>query len=324
MLNVHATSVTNDERIFEFTLEAKGDSDLKIETFGVNVDVTGAPNIEDFISGETAPAIFLELDGEEYGTATFFDQPAGTTLQDEDIVFSDVDYILESGDKITGRIIIDILALSGDIDAGDTITVTLGETETDQATLVRVEDESGTILADADITGSAASDAHEVRDVGFVFSLTGTTAKVTTVGDAAAAAPTSDIGTFTQTFTATAYDGDIAIDKTCAEDENQGDNGEGQSVIATNAGSNTATCSLGTKDAINSTVSANSWLVPSGQTRTFTITTALTATADHFAKSYIEALNWDVDANAAAATLFLTAGLGENNSSTDEIFLNDN
>ena len=319
MINVHATSVTNDEVIFEFSLEAVG-SDLKIETFGVNVDVTGAGHVDDVISGGTAPAIFLELDGEQYGTAAYFDEADATDVgTDEDVVFDDVDFTLNAGDKITGRILVDLLALNADIDTGDTIAVTLGETESDQATLVDVEDESGTALVDADITGSATSDAHQVRDVGFVFKLLSTSASVTTPADGT----NPDIGTFKQTFSATAFDGDVALDKTCEEDGDQAADGEGVSVVGTNAGSNALVCSLSTTDAINSTVSANSWLIPSGATRNFTITTAITAETSAFAKAYIESLGWDVDANAADTLLYLTAGLGEDNTSTGELYLTD-
>jgi peptidoglycan hydrolase-like protein with peptidoglycan-binding domain len=318
MLNVRSSGTTSDVEIMSMTWEARGDSDLDVERFGVNVVTTGT-NVDDFIAGGNTPAFYLMIDGDRYGTAEYFDGDGGST--DEDILFDDIDFTLEAGESVDVEIVANIASLAGDLDEGDTIRVTVGESETDQTSLVRVEDESGTALADGDITGSALADAHAVYDIGFVLSMVSTSASITTRGDASGG--TSDIGTFTQVFDITAYDGAIAIDKSCAEDEDQGDAGEGTSVIVTNAGSNTATCSI-SSNAQTSGVSSNSWVVNAGQTRRFTVTTAVTATADHFAQTYLEAINWDVNANAASTTRFLTAGLGLDNTATNEIFLNDN
>ncbi len=333
MLDGAASTTTDDVAILNFTLEADGDSDLKIQKFPVFLTATVESHIDDIIAGGATPAIYLELDGDKYGTATY--GGAGDTSYTEDtdgdvgtteaVLFDDVDFTLKAGDKVEGRILVDLLAVDGSpLTAGATIMAQIREEETDEVTFTKVKDESGTSLADGDLTGTVSADAMEVRDVGFVFKLVSTSAAVTTTGDAAATTPTSDIGTFTQTFDVTAFGGAIAIDKTCAEDEDQGDNGEGASVIVTTAGSNTATCSIASSNASSSSTSANSWVVPDGQTKRFTITTAVTSTADHFAKTYLEAINWDVDANAAADTLFYTSGLGIDNTSTSEIFLNDN
>lgn len=323
-INVASSTKTSNVELLSFTLEAEGDSDLDIEKFGVNLDVTGATSVDHMLSGGTAPALYLEIEGERYGTASYFDDADGSEVgADEDVLFDDVDYMLAAGEKVSAKIVADLLAVSGNLDAGDTIQVTLGETETDQATLVRVEDEGQNALADDDITGSATGDAHVVYDVGFTFAVVSRPTPTVQSGDAAASPPTSDIGTFKITWSATAFDGDVAIDKTCAEDENQGDNGEGLSFIITNTASNGISCTL-SSTAESSATSANSWVVPAGQTEEFTLTVAATASADHFAKVYLEAINWDVDANAAAATLFLTTGLGEDKTQTPEVYLNDN
>lgn len=213
LIDVHATQKTEDVELASFTLEAEGDSDLEIKKFGVNLDVTGAAHVDDFISGGASPAIFLVIEGEEYGTASYFDDGDGVDVgTDEDVLFDDVDYTIDAGDTVSVVVKADILALSGDIDEGDTIAVTLGETETDQTTLVDVEDEAGEQLADIDITGTSSAGAHAAHDIGINVSLVSATATADNNDQAA----DNDVGTFTMVFDITSYGGSVYVGDTAA------------------------------------------------------------------------------------------------------------
>lgn len=219
VIDVHATNKTQDVELASFTLEAEGDSDIEIKKFGINLDVTGAAHVDDVLSGGTSPALWLEIEGDTYGTADYFDDADDTDVgTDEDVLFDDVDYTINAGDTVTVLIKADLLALSGDIDEADTIQVSLTETETDQATLVKVKDEAGEDLADADKTGSVTTGAHAVHDVGVQVTFVSASEAVLANDNAV----DNDIGTFTMVFDITAfggtvYVGDTAIGTTVAD-----------------------------------------------------------------------------------------------------------
>ncbi len=214
LINVDATSKTKNVELMSFTLEAEGSSDLEIKRFGVNVDTTAA-HVDGIIAGSSTPSIWLEIDGDSYGTASYFDDPDGLEVgQDEDVLFDDVDYTIPAGTKVKVVIMADLLELTGQgVDAGNTITLTLGETETDQigsSSLFEIEDEAGEDLVDADITGSLTAGAHEVQDSGiFVEFVTSASTNDNASNDLASA---NDTGTFSITFDVTAIDAGIFID----------------------------------------------------------------------------------------------------------------
>ena len=222
LIDVHATNKTSGVALASFTLEAEGDSDLEIKKFGVNVDVAGtADDVSDVISGGASPAIWLEIEGENYGTATYGGDSttayteqttAGGEDASENVLFDDVDYTIDAGDKVTVLIKADILALSGALTEADTIQVTLTETETDNTALVDVEDESNEQIVDADITGTLTTGAHAAFDIGITVALVpGMTNAAALSNDNAV---DNDIGTFTMVFDITAFGGSVYIGDT--------------------------------------------------------------------------------------------------------------
>ena len=219
ILDVHATdeSASQDVELLSFTLEAEGDSDLEIRKFGIDVDVTGAANVDDVIVGGAAPAIKLMIEGEEYGTATYGGNggaaySAGTTGvgQSESIRFEEVNYTIPAGETVEVLIVADLLAVDTALDEGDTITVTLGETETDQVTFNQIRDEAGENLVDADITGTASAGAHGIFDVYIDVALVSQSTVVLPDDDA----DDNDIATFTMVFDITARGGSVYVGDT--------------------------------------------------------------------------------------------------------------
>lgn len=156
-VEVDATDDTDNVPVMSFTLEAEGDSDLEIKNWAVSVTVTGASNTDDVISNLT-----LWIDGDEVATA---DTVSGGGSS-HTYVFDDVDYTIDAGDTVDAEIRADFLSIADALDEGDTISFALGEDQTDDQSLIEVEDESGEELTDADISGSVQAGAFDLHSVG--------------------------------------------------------------------------------------------------------------------------------------------------------------
>lgn len=209
-ITVDATDKTKDVVLASYVLKAEGKSDLEIKKFGVNIDVTGASHVDHIISGGSTPAIFLEIDGKKYGTASYFDDSDGVDVgQDENVLFNKVNYVIDAGEEVEVLIKADLLSVADNLDEGDTISVTLGETETDQTNLFNVEDESGEDLTDNLITGNVLSGPHSLYEGGIQVELVSKTA----VGQNNDGAD-NDTGTFTMVFDVTAFGKTIYVGKT--------------------------------------------------------------------------------------------------------------
>lgn len=207
VIEVHGTNDTDNVEVLSFTLENEGASDLEIKTWGVNVDVTGAANVDEVLAGSTTPGLHFLIDGTEYGTADYFDDTEDATVgADEDVEFTDVDATIEAGETVDAMITADFTSIADVLDEGDTITFTLGETETDQGTLIDVDDESGTSLADADKTGTVTSGAFELRSIGVMATFTSASATVN-VDDGA----DDDTGVFAVKFNIEAFGGTVYV-----------------------------------------------------------------------------------------------------------------
>lgn len=206
-IEVDATDDKDNVEVLSFTLEAEGDSDLDIKDFGVNVDVTGALHVDDVLSDLT-----LWIDGEEVASADAFDDADGVDVgTDEDYQFDDVDTVIGAGETVEAMITADFISIADDLDEGDTATFTLGETETDQATLVQVEDESGEELTDGEITGSTDGGAFELRSVGVMVTFVSASEEVS-VDDGA----DDDQGTFVIKYGVEAFGGSVYVDDSAA------------------------------------------------------------------------------------------------------------
>ena len=323
VIEVHATNKTQNVELMSFTLEAEGDSDLKIKRFGVNVDTT-ATHVDGIIAGSSTPAIALWIGGEEYGTASYFDDANGLEVgQDEDVIWDDVDYVIPAGTTVKVVIKADLLNLtSQDVDAGDTITLTLGETETDQigsALLVEVEDEAGEDIVDADITGSMTAGAHEVQASGISVAFVSQSA----VDDDASLdiATGDDTGIYQVVFDVTAFgaamfiDGDVLATAT----PNAGTDGTTW-ASTTNSTGGASTSVLAVLDGAGSetndvtTAGSLSFEIPEDETRRFTldvqVSSGSTNSADLVQGVRLTGIKWDTDSADAHANVY-TLDLGD-------------
>ncbi|MSR71727.1 MAG: hypothetical protein EXS50_03685 [Candidatus Taylorbacteria bacterium] len=291
VINVDATDDTDDVEVLSFTLEADGDSDINVTEIPVLVTTTG----------ETDEAVIvieakLWMDGEEMATE---DVPTGGA-----ITFEDLDIDINAGDEVELMVTVSLQDVGGALDDGDTVKVELTATEVDA---IDAEDESGETLGAADLTGTAAGEAHATYDIGMNAKFVSSSAEITNSDTAAI----PDRGTFKIVFDVTAFDGDVYVDGTDIANEAGGatyqnilvDGGVGTGVVTSNA-----------DDAANTT-----FLVEEGTTERFTLTLDAAGT-NAFAKASLESILYAL--TAIDGDVLYTFNMADYE--TDSIFLETN
>lgn len=302
VINVDASDDTDNVAIHSFTLEAEGDSDLLIDSLPVTVTSTEATGDD---PADLVSAYYLYADGEEIGSETAVDAGANST---EVVVFDDLDFTIEAGDEIEFEVRADFNSIADSLDAGDLIAVAFGETETDLSTF-DVEDEAGEDLVDADKTGTATGESHEVRDIGIMVDLVSATATISSTSDGTAGV--SDAGTFTITFNVTAFDGDAYIDLSAP----LAAGGSGETDLAV-SGAGTVVATI---DCAACTQGTDGFLVDEGETEKVVVTTNITATTSGFFAVEVDDIVYaltDIDGN-------LSYDFNLDDFATDQIFLRD-
>ncbi len=304
VIDVHASNKTTNVKLASFTLEAVGDSDLKIEDFHASTTVTGAAHVDDILSGGTAPAIRLVIDGTSYGTAAYANDSDGASVgTDEGIHFDEVNFTLAAGDKVDAYIEADLLSTGDNLDVGDTIQVDVGENETDRGALFRVEDETGEALADADKTGTVTGGPHAVYDSGINLAFVSATTQ--TVQDETG--DDDDMGTFTLTFDVTSFGGTVYVSTSTAAttaaidvDTGTGTVTDGILYVVTDSGTAT-TDDLSDQivftqpSGVSQTSSVGNIQINEGKTTRITLTVTQTnndASDDGIYRMYLEAVGW--------------------------------
>lgn len=302
-INIDDTDNTDNVEVFSFMMEAEGDSDVMIKDLPVTVTTVGA-DVDDISS-----TLYLYADGEKIGTEST--SAATTTVLL--VTFDDLDYTIDAGDEVEFVVKAKIKPTSGTLDDGDTIQVSFGEAETDNAAF-DAEDEEGEDIADADVTGSAAGDAHELRDAGIMVSLVGTP---TATLNSTASTTAAQSGTFTITFDVTAFDSDVYIDKT---DPSEGGtiNTGGADETDINATASSTSSAIITSPS-GATEGTDGFLVDEGQTERFTVTINATALSDGFVAFSIGNIAYALtDADATTGYTFNLEDF-----KTPNLFLND-
>lgn len=302
IIDVDDNNTTKDQPILSFTLEARGDSDINVDKIPVNVDVTGAANIDDMISKISLWQGNNQIDTVSVGSGVGADKT---------YIFDDLDIDIDAGDTEEFMVKVDLKATSSALDEGDTISAQLSDTEVDA---IDAEDESGDDLSTNELTGTAVGEAHAVYDNGIMVTFDSASATKTFTADDPGE---NDQGTFKINFTVTAFgDNDMRIDKSC--EENDADTaGQGVEYTISNAGSNSTTCIL-TSSSNDSEDTANTFEIDRGNPRQFTLTVIATASADHFAEVALASINWGALTNDNNANYY-TFNL--NDYKTDSLFL---
>ncbi len=315
LINVDATDTTDNVPILAFDIEVEGDSDVNIDSLPVTLTSTETTGDD---PDDLITTLRLFADGVEIGSETLLTTDANGST--EVVVFDDLDFDINAGDKVNFVVKAKFVALSGALDLNDTIQATFGETETDLATF-DAEDETGENLADADKTGTAASDASTVRDVGFALKYISSTAVLSHAADLTVATD-DDQGTFAVTFDVTAFDGAVYIDGTSPALTGGGTILD-LTVNAT-AGTpvlNAATITSPTGATLTGTANADArFLVAEDDTERFTVTVVLTPSADATVSMQLADIVYAL--TDVTGTLSYTFDLGDFKS--PDLYLNQN
>ena len=141
---------TEDVELFSFEFEVEGDSDVVIDDLPIAFTATGAG------VGEIIDTTELYVDGDRINSESVSESTDTTRT----IVFEDLDWVIDAGDRVEVEIRVDVRELGGAFTEGDSLSAEIGETETDSASF-DAEDEEGNNLRDSDVDGRASSDAHE-------------------------------------------------------------------------------------------------------------------------------------------------------------------
>jgi hypothetical protein len=312
LIDVDATSVTNEVMLLEFTLEAEGDSDVEIREFLADFVVTGATNVDGVIRGGASPAAHLFIEGEEYGDASYAEDGDGVTVgADEEIMWDNVNYTIDAGETVDAYITVDLNDTTGtggtdDMDEGDTILAQITATQRAALTDIDARDETGTQVPVANISGSATGEANQVYDEIFTVESDGWTTTNVTTSD------TSGIDeqvTFEITLDITAVDGNIYIDDApCIADNANGPAAtDGLAWNVTNyadfdnAAATLTSCSVST----TATDTGDGFQILDGETEEFVLAVTITAfDASDFAQVTLEGIGWTGGADGVGDRLF--------------------
>lgn len=319
VVEADSTSDTNGVSLLKFKIKAEG-SDMTIDNMVLSVESSGA-DID-----EIAKQFTLSMDGNEIDSIDSSIASTSGTINFTDL---EDDISISEGDTVEFEVAADINDFEGAFNAGDTLKVSFTGANFDDTTCSSgiectvINDGNDDSVGSSDRSGSALGETQTFYENGLMFSLVSTSASVTTVGDASATTPTSDTGTFTIKYKLTAFGSNISVDKDCVEDGSQSAD-EGVSYIITNGSNIAATSCSVSSTADTNPDDSNAWLIEDGSSETFTLTVAGTATADTFAKVYLEAINYDEDTTDTSPDQFFMSDIGEDTTSTNEIYLNDN
>ena len=271
VINVDDTDTTDDVELLSFEMEAEG-SDITVDSLPVLVTTTETTGTD---PADLIATLYLYADGVKIGTESMNDAADDSV---DTVVFTDLSYTVDEGDTIEFIVKAKLKSTGSTLDDGDTVQVTFGEVQTDLATF-DAQDQEGEDLVDADVTGTAAADAHSVRDAGLNAKFVSSTATATPSG----VATVDDTGTFKIVFDVTAFDSDIYVDGTAIADETGGATYQDIDASTTSVGAGVIECSSCT------TAANTTFKVSEGETERFTVTVAGSG-ADIFASASLTSI----------------------------------
>lgn len=317
VIEVDASTDTDNVELFSFELEAEGESDITLDDVPMLFTATGdgAPQID-----ELANAVQLVIDGEVVDSMSVPSSATTVSL----LTFDNIDYTIGAGETVEVIVRADLNNLDGStFQAGNTLMVEFGEDETDN-TGFNAEDEEGNDLEDNDVTGSASSDAHSFYTVGPNVALVSVSQSASTQDSA-----NNDTATFKIVYDVTAFGGDIWVSDTAtattATTPVAGTSGvfyrvdhAGTATVAGLSSTVTFVSATGITDAGSDGIKINE-----GKTARFTLTTTRTNTSANgtaaLFRMALEGIAWE-DSAAGANEFVYTFSLED--FETDYIFIN--
>lgn len=304
VIEVDETSDTNNVVIGIYNVEETAGVDVTVDTITVGITIVDpAGGVDPAGAGTVARTASLLVDGSVIGTETV---PA--TADAVDLTFDNLNWDLsgDANEDVSVRVNLEDTNSAARYDNGTTIQV-------DAFAITVIDDENGNDESDiTTLTTPGAADAHELRTSGIMLEFVSSSASKTFTADSTGE---EDQGTFSITFDVTAFGTDQRVDKTCALNEDQGDAGEGLSLLITNSGDlagDTITSCIITSGSTDTEDNANVFEVDENSTRRLTLTVIATndGLAADFHEVSLEAVNYGTATDNTNAS-FYTFNLGD-------------
>jgi peptidoglycan hydrolase-like protein with peptidoglycan-binding domain len=196
IIDVDDTDDTDGVEIYAFNLEADG-SDVVLDDVPVGFATVGTANDP----ADMVNTVSLFADGVEIGTETVGGAGGGDDYQL--VTFDDLDYTIDDGDKVE-------FVVKGDFNDTEAAIFVDGDTIQASTTVADIvaDDETGELIANADTSGTAVSDAHAAYDVGIMVTNFSATESLTAGADGTA---DDDTVSMTLVFDVEAFDGTVYV-----------------------------------------------------------------------------------------------------------------
>jgi hypothetical protein len=292
---------------FMFDVEAN-DQDVTVDDVTIDVTTVG-PDTDHVIN-----TVHLYHGTTLLGSENVPD--AGATT--DEITFEDLDFEIEADEEVTLTVKVDANELDGTIFAqGDSVEISV------DSGAITGEDALGD---DVTSTGTATGGAISFFTDSISVELNDSEEPTATKSFSADAATEVDNGTFVITFDVTANGEDMYIDRStdvtgadCAVEANAAGQGVEFCFNTTNAATMTVLSENLEAEGTESADNTNTFFVPEGSTRTFTLTVVAQPSADTSAQMVIESINWGTASGDTNANYY-TIDLGD--FKTPYLFLN--
>lgn len=195
VVNVDDSDDTDKVELLRFTLEAEGDSDLRVRDIPITFTPGGgtADEVDDIIN-----TAYVTIDGEE------FSENVSTGAGAASITFDDFDYTIPAGDEVDVVVEADVNDTeAGSFADGDTLVASFTASNRE---VMDAEDESGEDIGSSDRSGTASGEILAFYDVGPMVTFVSASESVQ-VDDGA----DDDTGTFVVKYRVEAFDGTIYL-----------------------------------------------------------------------------------------------------------------
>ncbi len=246
-IKVDEDNSTDDVTILTFELKAE-ESDIEITELPIRFDI-GSDFFDQVVSDVT-----LDVDGTIYDD--FTTQNGATAIASTTFTFDTGDFVIDADSKVTVKVIVDLLKLTGNYDGGDTIAASLNDIEVDA-----IDAEGADTIAAADLTGTAVGETHTLQSSGIF-------AEIETITETSKSDGTNDdaVGEFKFKFDLTAFDDTFYVSAT--------NTAAYSFTVLDSTGAASTTLTSAASAAITSTATqvGDAFRVDEGETESFTLT----------------------------------------------------
>lgn len=267
-IKVDADESTDDVTVLVFELKAE-ESDIEITELPIRFDI-GTDFFDQVVSD-----VSLEIDGEVFDDYTT--QNGGTAVASTTFTFDTEELVIKKDEKVTVKVMVDLLKTTGNFDNGDTIKASLNDIEVDA-----IDAEGAETLLSADLTGAAVGDVHTLQSEG-LFAEIVSIDETKTAGDDNA----NDVGDYKIKFDLNAFDDTFYVSATTsAVFVYHVEDGNGTTIATTTSSAVTSTA----------TKEGSAYRIDDGDKETFTLTVTLNPDTTGFYRVELDSITYGTTA----------------------------